>query len=288
MSQYLIEATGLTRNYKLPRSVTAPVNPADPRPAWFSKLWGAPSIKRAVADVSIAIPEGQISAIIGESGSGKSTLIRLLLGLERPDAGEIRFAGRTVVAGGSAASTRWLRRLTGIVLQDPFASLDPRWPVGRIVAEPLRALHLQVDQRAEVDRVLSLVGLHHWRADQYPHELSGGQRQRVALARAIVHRPRLLIGDEPLSALDVTIRAQILDLLAGLAHNEGLDIALVSHDIGLVQNLANAVWVMHEGQIVEQGPARQVLVDPQHPYTRSLVAATPRLDAFQPSTASNS
>ncbi|MDR3359279.1 MAG: ATP-binding cassette domain-containing protein [Bifidobacteriaceae bacterium] len=266
MTSPLIEATGLVRDYKLPR-----VSP-----------WGPHPVKRAVADVSIAIPDGQISAVIGESGSGKSTLTRLLLGLERPDAGQIRFAGREVVAGGRASATRWLRRLTGVVLQDPFASLDPRWPVGRIIAEPLRALRLPVDVAAEVADALDRVGLHRWRADQYPHELSGGQRQRVALARAIVHRPRLVVGDEPMSALDVTIRAQILELLAGLARSEGLAIMLVSHDIGLVQNLATTLWVMQDGRIVEHGPARQVLANPSHEHTKRLVAATPRLSLSKP------
>ncbi|MDR1824839.1 MAG: ATP-binding cassette domain-containing protein [Bifidobacteriaceae bacterium] len=260
----LLEGHGVSRDFPLPRT----------------RLFGRPPVKHAVIDADIALEEGHTHAIIGESGSGKSTLIRILLGLDFPTAGQVVFDGAPVRAGSRAAraeATLRLRRQTGIVLQDPYASLDPRWPVGRIIAEPLRALRLPGDHHALVEEVLDKVGLHRWRAQQYPHELSGGQRQRVALARAIVHRPRLLVGDEPLSALDVTIRAQILELLVNLAAQDGMGMVLVSHDIGLVQHCANYVWVMNAGRIVEHGPTAQVLLAPAHPYTRGLVAAVPRL-----------
>ncbi|MDR1188763.1 MAG: ATP-binding cassette domain-containing protein [Bifidobacteriaceae bacterium] len=256
----LAEARGVSRDFPLPRR----------------RVWGRVPVKHAVIDADLAIHAGQSTAIVGESGSGKSTLIRLLLGLDRPTSGSVWFDGHLVDAAREKDS-RWIRRHTGIVLQDPYASLDPRWTIGAIVAEPLRALRIGGDQRAQVEAVLERVGLHSWRARQYPHELSGGQRQRVALARGIVHRPRLLVGDEPLSALDVTIRAQILDLLTSLAREDGMTVVLVSHDLGLVRHFAERVWVMHQGRIVEHGPADQVLGAPTHPYTRSLAAAVPRL-----------
>ncbi len=218
--------------------------------------------------------EGSSVGLIGESGSGKSTLVRLLLGLDTPSAGTVEFDGRPVDASASARSLHWLRRQTGIVFQDPYASLDPRMSVGRIVGEPLWALGIEGDRRARVREVLEDVGLEAGMADRFPHEFSGGQRQRVALARAIVHRPRLLVGDEPLSALDVTVRAQILELLGELRRRDGLTLLLVSHDIGVVQNLCDEVVVMKDGRIVEEGPTEKVLLQPQVAYTR---AAGPRI-----------
>jgi len=220
------------------------------------------------------VAPGEVVALIGESGSGKSTLVRILLALDAATSGTVSFEGRTVRPGGARA-TRWLRRRTGIVLQDPYGSLDPRMAIGRTVAEPLRALGIPGDHRAMVRDVLERVGLSARQAQQYPHELSGGQRQRVALARAIIHGPSLLVGDEPLSALDVTVRAQVLDLLRGLHAERGMAVLLVSHDIGLVQNFADRVLVMHDGAVVEEGPAASVLGAPRHPYTRELVSAVP-------------
>lgn len=256
----LVEARGLVRDYRLPRET----------------LFTPGAVRHALRDVSLEIEAGETVAIIGESGSGKSTLARLLLALDTPTAGEVAFDGRPVVAG-SAAATRWLRRDTGIVFQDPYSSLDPRMSVARTIAEPLRALGIPGDRRAAVTAALGEVGLDPALAARYPHELSGGQRQRVALARAIIHRPRLLVGDEPLSALDVTVRAQVLDLLRRLHRELGLTVVLVSHDIGLVQHFADRVIVMRQGAIVEAGGTAAVLADPQHPYTRELLAAVPRL-----------
>jgi ABC-type glutathione transport system ATPase component len=256
----LLSAHDLVRDHRLPRRT----------------LFSPGEVRHAVRGVSLEVEEGSVVAVIGESGSGKSTLARLLLGLDVPTAGTVRFEGRPVEPG-SARSLRWLRRDTGVVFQDPYSSLDPRMPVGRIVAEPLRALAIEGDHRARVGAVLDDVGLGAALGDRYPHELSGGQRQRVAIARAIVHRPKLLVGDEPLSALDVTVRAQILDLLQHLHDELGLTILLVSHDLGVVQHVADRVVVMRQGEIVEQGRTASVLADPQHPATRALLAAAPRL-----------
>lgn len=257
----LLRARGVSREYRLPRE----------------HLFAPAERRQAVIDADLDVDAGDAFAIIGESGSGKSTLIRTLLALDERSSGEIEFDGRAVVPG-SAKSLLWLRRATGVVLQDPYSSLDPRQSVGRIISAPLRALGETGDHRRLVREALAHVGLHDWRAGQFPHELSGGQRQRVAIARAIVHRPRLLVGDEPLSALDVTIRAQILALLQRLGRELGLTILFVSHDLGLVQHLCNRVAVMKDGRIVETGSTAEVLERPAHPYTAELLGAVPTLD----------
>lgn len=236
----------------------------------------------ALDDVDIDVRAGSAMGIIGESGSGKSTLVRLLIGLDTPSSGTVTIDGRPVDARASARRLHWLRRRTGIVFQDPYASLDPRMSVGRIIAEPLWALGVDGDRRARVREVLADVGLDGGAADRYPHEFSGGQRQRIALARAIVHRPGILVGDEPLSALDVTVRAQILDVLRELRRRDGLTLLLVSHDIGVVQNLCDEVVVMTGGRIVEEGPTEKVLLQPQAAYTRRLLASVPVIDPRRP------
>lgn len=263
MSETLIRARGVSRTYPAPRG----------------KGFGRPERTVGLSDVDVSVREGSAVGIIGESGSGKSTLVRLLLGLDVPTAGTIEVEGRPVDARGSARSLHWLRRTTGIVFQDPYASLDPRMNVERIVGEPLWALGIEGDRRARVREVLEQVGLEADMAARFPHEFSGGQRQRIALARAIVHRPRILVGDEPLSALDVTVRAQILRLLARLRTEEQLTLVLVSHDIGVVQNVCDQVVVMKDGRIVEQGPTEKVLFQPQAAYTRQLLASIPTLPA---------
>lgn len=259
----LISGRGLTRRYPAPRT----------------RLFGERTFTIGLEDADIDVLEGSAVGVIGESGSGKSTLVRLLLALDAPTAGTVAFDGQPVDPNASARSLHWLRRQTGIVFQDPYASLDPRMSVGRIVGEPLWALGIDGDRRARVREVLEDVGLEAEMAERFPHEFSGGQRQRIALARAIVHRPRLLVGDEPLSALDVTVRAQILELLAELRARDGLTLLLVSHDIGVVQNLCDEVVVMKDGRIVEEGPTEKVLLQPQVSYTRRLLASIPVIDS---------
>ncbi|WP_431073365.1 ABC transporter ATP-binding protein [Microbacterium phyllosphaerae] len=233
----------------------------------------------ALAPTDLDIAEGSSVGIIGESGSGKSTLVRLLLGLDRPTSGTVEVDGRAVDATASARSLHWLRRQTGLVFQDPYASLDPRMTAAQIIREPLWALGIEGDHRSRVREVLLQVGLEPDMADRYPHEFSGGQRQRIALARAIVHGPRILVGDEPLSALDVTVRAQILELLIELRRSSDLTLILVSHDIGVVQNLCDTVVVMKDGSIVERGATEEVLLHPTHEYTKTLLAAIPVIPA---------
>lgn len=263
MTETLLRARGLSRTYPTPRT----------------RGVGRAEQTVGLADVDLSVLAGSAVGIIGESGSGKSTLVRLLLGLDVPSAGTIEVVGRAVDARGSARSLHWLRRATGIVFQDPYASLDPRMNVERIVGEPLWALGIEGDRRARVRDVLEQVGLDADMATRFPHEFSGGQRQRIALARAIVHRPRILVGDEPLSALDVTVRAQILRLLARLRVEQDLTLVLVSHDIGVVQNVCDQVVVMKDGRVVEQGPTEKVLLQPQAAYTRQLLASIPTLPA---------
>ncbi|WP_298037825.1 ABC transporter ATP-binding protein [uncultured Microbacterium sp.] len=259
----LIEARGLSRDFPLPRT----------------SLFERGRTQTALHPTDLVIEAGESIGIIGESGSGKSTLVRLLLGLDRATAGTVTIAGRRVDAAASARSLHWLRRQTGLVFQDPYASLDPRMTAGQIIAEPLWALNIAGDRRARVREVLTQVHLDADMAGRYPHEFSGGQRQRLAIARAIVHRPRILVGDEPLSALDVTVRAQILKLLRELLTAEDLTLLLVSHDIGVVQNLSDTVAVMKDGRIVERGATADVLLAPREDYTRQLLAAIPVIDA---------
>jgi len=261
MTDVLLRGRGLTRAFPAPRSRL-----------FEQKRWTT-----ALDDADVDVREGSALGIIGESGSGKSTLIRLLLGLDIATSGTVEFGGRAVDPRAGARALHWLRRETGIVFQDPYASLDPRMSVGRIVGEPLWALGIEGDRRARVREVLEDVGLEPGMAERFPHEFSGGQRQRIALARAIVHRPRLLVGDEPLSALDVTVRAQILDLVRELRARQRLTLVLVSHDIGVVQNLCDDVIVMKDGRIVEEGPTEKVLLAPQVAYTRRLLASIPAI-----------
>jgi len=255
----LIEARALRRDFVVPRRA----------------MFEPTRRQTALEATDLDVVEGSALGIIGESGSGKSTLIRLLLGLDRPTSGTVHLDGRPVDATASARSLHWLRKQTGLVFQDPYASLDPRMTAAQIIGEPLWALRIDGDHRARVSEVIEQVGLEPEMADRYPHEFSGGQRQRIALARAIVHRPRILVGDEPLSALDVTVRAQILELLVELRRTTDLTLILVSHDIGVVQNLCDTVAVMKDGRIVEQGSTAQVLLHPTQEYTRTLLAAIP-------------
>ncbi|HEX4859847.1 MAG TPA: ATP-binding cassette domain-containing protein [Rhizomicrobium sp.] len=235
----------------------------------------------AVDGVSLELAAGETLAIVGESGSGKTTLARMLLRLIEPDSGELRVEGRDFLAA-RGAELRALRREMQMVFQDPFASLDPRMRVGSIVGEPLE-IHeprlSRAERRARVIEVLRATGLAEDALARYPHEFSGGQRQRIGIARALVLRPRLVVADEPVSALDVSVGAQILDLLQKLQRDFSLTYLLISHSLPVVAQLATRIAVMQGGRIVETGPAEQVLRAPAHPYTQSLIAAIPSLPA---------
>ena len=238
---------------------------------------------RAVDGVSLSVAEGEVLAIVGESGCGKSTLGRVMLRLIEADRGAIRFMGQDLRTLG-AAELRRRRRDMQLIFQDPFASLDPRMTVEEAVAEPLR-LHGIVPRAQEHQRVaelLSRVGLRPELARRWPHEFSGGQRQRIAIARALASQPRLIIGDEPVSALDVSVQAQVVNLLGDLIRDLGLTFVLISHDLGVVRHVANRVAVMYLGRIVEEGPTEQVFGAARHPYTRALLAAVPGQGGAKP------
>jgi peptide/nickel transport system ATP-binding protein len=231
---------------------------------------------RAVDGVSFGVARGETLGLVGESGSGKSTLSRTILQLLRPTSGSVRFEGREI-AGLSRRQMQPLRAQMQMVFQDPYASLNPRKRIGQIVGEPLRVQSRAsgVELRRRVQELLERVGLTAAHYQRYPHEFSGGQRQRVGIARALALEPKLVIADEPVSALDVSIRAQILDLLAELQDEFGLTYVFVAHDIGVVRHVSDRIAVMHDGRIVEQGPSDQICERPSDPYTKTLLAAVP-------------
>jgi oligopeptide transport system ATP-binding protein len=231
---------------------------------------------RAVDGVSLSVAPGETLGLVGESGSGKSTLCRALLQLTKPSSGSVRFEGREI-AGLSRRKMRPLRREMQMVFQDPYASLNPRKRVSQIVGEPLRQLgeNSKAERDARVGELLERVGLGAEHLDRYPHELSGGQRQRIGVARALALKPKLIVADEPVSALDVSIQAQIVNLLDDLQDELGLTYLFVAHDIGIVRHVSDRIAVMHEGKIVEQGSVDQVCERPSHPYTKTLLAAVP-------------
>jgi ABC-type microcin C transport system duplicated ATPase subunit YejF len=241
---------------------------------------GAPAFA-AVDDVSLDILPGETLALVGESGSGKTTLARLLLRLVEPDAGEIGFDGRDLLAV-RGAQLRALRRRMQMIFQDPFSSLDPRMRVGAIVGEPLEIHEPALGRSERRERVVEAfreVGLESRALDRFPHEFSGGQRQRIGIARAIILRPRLVVADEPVSALDVSIGAQILELLRTLQEQHDLTLLFISHSLPVVAQLATRIAVMRAGRLVEMGAAERVLRAPEHPYTQALLAAVPTLPA---------
>ncbi|HVQ59947.1 MAG TPA: ATP-binding cassette domain-containing protein [Solirubrobacterales bacterium] len=231
---------------------------------------------RAVDGVSFSIPRGKTLGLVGESGSGKSTACRAVLQLIKPTSGSVRFEGEEI-AGLSRRQMRPLRRQMQMIFQDPYASLNPRKRIGQIVADPLRRQNVASgsDLRRRVTALLERVGLAGEHYDRFPHEFSGGQRQRIGIARALALEPKLVIADEPVSALDVSIQAQIVNLLDDLQDELGLTYLFVAHDIGVVRHISDRIAVMNEGKIVEQGSADQVCEHPTDPYTKKLLAAVP-------------
>ncbi len=266
----LIEIRNLTKIYLHGESV-------------FGAKAGGGGEVRAVDDVSLDIHAGETLGLVGESGSGKSTLGRLILRLIEPTSGSVRFEGRDLLAA-NGGEMRRLRRDMQIIFQDPFASLDPRFRVEEIIAEPL-IIHgnphgdrdAKDGIRPRVIELLGAVGLDESILQRFPHEFSGGQRQRIGIARALALHPKFIVADEPVSALDVSVGAQIVNLLAQLQHDFGLTYLFISHSMPVVRYLSTRIAVMHRGKIVEVGPAEQITERPAHAYTRSLLDATPEV-----------
>lgn len=258
----LLQTIGLGKTYALPRR----------------QLWQAPPQVIALQDVDLTVYGGRNVGIVGESGSGKSTLARLAMALDKPTTGQVLWNGQALSAM-SGAALRAARRDSQMVFQDPYGSLDPRMTVQRIVAEPLQALShtSRAEQREQAAEALTQVGLHHNDLDKYPHEFSGGQRQRIAIARALITRPQLIVADEPVSALDVSIQAQILNLLLDLQQRFGMTYLLISHDLAVVNHLCDEVLVMQQGRVVEQGSPRQLFSHARHPYTQTLLNAVSQI-----------
>jgi peptide/nickel transport system ATP-binding protein len=242
---------------------------------WF----GPRADVRAVDGVSLDIEQGETFGLVGESGSGKSTLGRLLLHLERPTSGRVFLDGVDLGAL-PAAKLRAARRHMQVVFQDPYGSIDPRWSLGDIIAEPLEVHETlsKAERRARVQSLLAEVGLDPAWDTRFPHQLSGGQRQRVAIARAIALRPRFVLADEALSALDASVQAQVVNLLRDLKEKLGLTYLFIAHGLHVVRRLSDRVGVMYLGRLVEIGPAEEVFRNPAHPYTQALIAAIPEPD----------
>ncbi|MDX1448507.1 MAG: ABC transporter ATP-binding protein [Acidimicrobiia bacterium] len=259
----IISARNLTRTYSLRRR----------------RLGEAPPVIRAVDGVDLDIRRGETFGIVGESGSGKTTLARLLIGLNRPDEGSVAVDGVDLVA---TRDLRPLRRIAQMVFQDPMGSLDPRMRIGDVVAEPLRSLKIPGDHAARVRELLEAVSLPPDTVDRYPHEFSGGQRQRIAIARALAPNPKILVADEPVSALDMSVQTVTLDLLARLKKEFDLTMIFISHDLSVVHRICDRVLVMQDGRAVETGYADDVFRSPTDDYTRRLVASIPRLDGTHP------
>ena len=258
----MLQARGLRRSFRRSSS------------GWL----GSASQVHALNGVDVELGEGERVGIVGESGCGKSTLLRMLLALEAPDEGAVSYRDRPVRPGG-ARSLRWFRSEVQFVPQDPWSSLNPRMRIGDVIAEPLRYLHVPVDRAHRVAEVLRLVGLEPQMADRRPAALSGGQRQRIAIARALAPSPRFLLADEPVTALDASVRSRVVDRLRDLVEREDLGLLLVTHDLAVVGQLCDRVLVMRAGEIVEHGSTSDVFDSPAHEYTRTLLDSVPRLSS---------
>jgi peptide/nickel transport system ATP-binding protein len=262
MTEPLLVIDHVSKQYRLPRE----------------HLLSPAPVVQALDDVSFTLHAGGSMGIVGESGSGKSTLARLVMALEAPTAGRVLLDGQDLNTL-SAAELRRTRSKVQMVFQDPYGSLDPRRTVGQTVAEPLAVLHgaSRSEQRTRAGEALEAVGLRAADLAKYPHEFSGGQRQRIAIARALITRPKLIVADEPVSALDVSVQAQVLNLMQDLQDGFGVTYLFISHDLSVVDLVCDEVVVLQAGRIVEQGPPQRLFQRPEHPYTQRLLAAVPGL-----------
>jgi peptide/nickel transport system ATP-binding protein len=263
MTAPLLQVDGLVRHFSIHKPLLARLTDRGPK-----------QVVRAVDGLSFGIERGQTLSLVGESGCGKSTVAKLIMGLQGVTAGTLRFDGQPLTDDRPAD----LRRRMQMIFQDPYASLNPRWRVARIIAEPLRTYGMIPDAkalRAEVDRLLEFVGLAAGDGDKFPHEFSGGQRQRISIARAISTKPEFLVCDEPTSSLDVSVQAQILNLMRQLQRDLGLTYLFISHDLAVVNYISDWIGVMYLGRLVELAPAQDILSRPKHPYTRLLLETVP-------------
>jgi oligopeptide/dipeptide ABC transporter ATP-binding protein len=267
MTAPLLQARGLSMHFPIRRGV----------------LMREAGQVRAVTEVDLSLQPGEVLGVVGESGCGKTTLARMLVGLHAPTAGELMYGGQPV-AGMSDAQRRQMSSDVQMVFQDPYASLNPRQRVRQILATPFDCHGLPggAQREARILELLQLVGLGAEHLDRYPHEFSGGQRQRIGIARALALEPKVVVLDEPLSALDMSIQSQVLNLLVALQERLRLSYIFISHDLSVVQYLCDRVAVMYLGRVVESAPATQLFADPRHPYTQSLLASAPSPDPRQP------